>query len=64
MYGLPGQLAARREIELAVATVYQCNELKIFDLDGARYYDAGLSQIDILLNMSLDIYKKNMQKIF
>jgi len=38
MYGLAGQLAAQREIELAVATVYQGKELKIFDLDGIRYY--------------------------
>jgi len=38
MYGLAEQLAAQREIELAVATVYQGKELKIFDLDGIQYY--------------------------
>ena len=38
MYGLVGQLAARKDITLAVATVYQGKELKCFDLNGILYY--------------------------
>ena len=38
MYGLAAQLAANREVHLAVATVYQGNELKILNLDDIRYY--------------------------
>lgn len=38
MYGLAEQLASRREITLAVATVYQGSDLKCLDLNGILYY--------------------------
>ena len=38
MYSLAGHLVANSKIKLAVATVYQGNDIKILDLDDIRYY--------------------------
>ncbi|HAW09325.1 MAG TPA: glycosyl transferase family 1 [Bacteroidetes bacterium] len=56
MYGLAGQLVANSDIKLAVATVYKGNELKIFQLEGIRYF--------LLPHRSSSGYQNNLEPLW
>jgi L-malate glycosyltransferase len=56
MYGLAEQLVEKKEITLAVATVYKGHDLKTLDLNGVKYY--------LLPDISLSGYKKDLEQLW